>query len=89
MSGIKWQNIVVATTFLGNEIVIGKLNKDKRFFVDKSSDRSDQVVTAVYQHMKAMFKQSKEDDQTIASLDLYFQDGGKLVYMPKEEEMEE
>jgi hypothetical protein len=86
MSKIKWDDIIVATTFLGNQIVIGKLDKNKRFFIDKSSDRANQVVTAVYQHMKAVFKENKEDDQTIISLEFNFEDGGKLVYTPIQQE---
>jgi hypothetical protein len=85
MSKIKWDDIVIATTFLGNQIVIGKLNKDKRFFVDKSSDRTNQVITAVYQHMKAEFENEKDNDETITNLEFNFESGGKLIYVPAKE----
>jgi hypothetical protein len=89
MSGIKWENIVIGTTMIGNQIVIGKLTKDKMAYADKSGNMTNQTVNAVYRHMKAEFERNKEDDPTIINLEFAFPDGSKLVYMPNKEEMEE
>ncbi len=85
MSGINWKNIVIGTTLIGNQIVIGKLTKDKMAYADKSGNMTNQTVNAVYRHMQAEFKRNKEDDPTIINLEFAFPDGGKLVYIPEEE----
>ena len=86
MSGIKWDNIIIGTTMIGNRIVIGKLSKDKMIFTDKSSDRTNMAITAVCRHMKTEFKNEKMNDKTITNLEFVFEDGSKLVYMPNKEE---
>lgn len=83
MSGINWKNIVIRTTLIGNQIVIGKMTKDKMAFTDKSDDMTNQAVNAVYRHMQAEFKRNRKDDQTIINLEFVFEDGGKLVYIPQ------
>lgn len=52
--GIKWEDVKVRCTSVGNRIVIGKTKKDKSgvtYFKDKSGDMTEEVVRAVAEHM--------------------------------------
>ncbi|MEK3956064.1 MULTISPECIES: DUF7446 family protein [unclassified Psychrobacillus] len=77
---IKWENYKIASTALGNQIVIGKVNKKQEvkgltFFVDKSEDRTKECLLAVMQHMNG----SLEEGQTECS---YSSTLGKLTWEP-------
>lgn len=83
MSNINWKNIVIGTTLIGNQIVIGKMTKDKMAFTDKSGDMTYQAVNAVLRHMQAEFKRNRKDDPSVINLEFVFENGGKLVYIPR------
>ncbi|MFB5758911.1 DUF7446 family protein [Paenibacillus medicaginis] len=85
MTGVKWNNYVVVTTLLGNQIVIGKVDKGGMSFSDKSENRTNQVITAVKQHMEREFAAMTQEDPEITNLIFTFNNGSKLTYTPPSE----
>ncbi|WP_091016038.1 DUF7446 family protein [Paenibacillus amylolyticus] len=83
---IKWENYKVVCTFIRNQIVIAKIDQRGSFpsISDKSTDRTDEIVGAVYQHMRGEYEQRKEADPEAVGLTFTFADGGTLVYSPPE-----
>lgn len=54
--GINWSEVRVGTSALTNQIYIGKVNRDKnnpklQRWTDKSGDKTDEVVIAMFEHM--------------------------------------
>lgn len=88
---IKWENYNVVCTALGNQLVIAKVNQSGKYptISDKSTDRTKEIVGAVYQHMQAAYERVKADDNKAVGLTFTFQDGGKLVYEPAEKVRED
>lgn len=48
---IKWGNVKIGTTLITNEIVFGKLNKKGDLWIEKSEDKTNEVIKAVIEHM--------------------------------------
>ena len=60
---IKWEDVKVRTTMLTNSIVLGKTKKDKNgfeYFVDKSKDKTDEILLAVCEHLLNELKDGKD-----------------------------
>lgn len=48
---IKWQDIIVSTAGITNQIILGKINKKGNMWTDKSADKTNEVLFAVTDHM--------------------------------------
>jgi len=63
--GIKWSEVKVGTSMLTNQIYIGKLKRDKnnpklQYWTDKSGDKTNEVVMAVFEHMVKRMEEGHE-----------------------------
>jgi len=83
---IKWDNYRIATTFITNKIIIGKVNKDGDMFLDKSPDRTDQAIQAVAAYMKRNHQDRLIDEPNIKESGFEFPGEGKLMWIPADKE---
>lgn len=71
--GIKWKDVKIGTSVLTNEICLGKVKLDKEnpklgIWTDKSGDKTNEVLVAVFEHM---VKRMKQEGYTGYQLDGY------------------
>ncbi|TQR97347.1 hypothetical protein [Paenibacillus ottowii] len=80
---MKWENYRVICTVSANQLVIAKVKKTGGFpsIADKSPDKTNEIVGAVYQHIRGEYKKQKATDPDTTSVSLSFADG-KIVYYP-------
>ena len=60
--GVKWDDVKIGTSVLTNQIYLGKVNLDKKNpqlgkWTDRSGDKTDEVIIAVFEHMVQRMKQ--------------------------------
>ena len=60
--GIKWEDVKIGTSVLTNQICLGKIKFDKEnskigIWTDKSGDKTNEVLVAVFDHMVERMKQ--------------------------------
>lgn len=63
---IKWEDIIVSTTGITNQIILGKINKKGNMWTDKSADKTNEVLFAVTEHMSRRIE--KDDNKTAYSI---------------------
>ena len=71
--GIKWEDVKIGTSVLTNQIYLGKVKLDKEnpqigTWTDKSGDKTNEVLVAVFEHM---VKRMKQEGYTGYQLDGY------------------
>ena len=73
--GIKWEDVKIGTSVLTNQIYLylGKVNLDKKNpqlgkWTDRSGDKTDEVLVAVFEHM---VERMKREGYTVYQLDGY------------------
>lgn len=72
----------VVVTGIGNRIEYATTN-GKGLITGKREDITDPAVAAVYEHMKVAHSRLEEPSENYGYV---FEDGGKLLYIPKKEE---
>ena len=71
--GIKWEDVKIGTSALTNQIYLGKIKLDKKYpkqfiWTDKSGDKTNEVLVAVFEHM---VQRMKAEGYTSYQLDGY------------------
>ena len=60
--GIKWENVQICVSALGNNIYLAKCSsKTPMVMNDRSKDRTDECIRAVMTHMDSCAKEEGED----------------------------
>lgn len=88
MGKTNWSNIQIYLSLLGNRIYLGREQKDGTFIEDKSDDRTDEAVCAVYAHLKVKYDTDKRKDPLITCSQAIFETGETLTYRPAPKEGE-
>jgi hypothetical protein len=57
--GIKWENVKILNSPLNNRIYLGRLDKTGMRAIDKSSDRTEEVIAAVIAHLDEELNEGK------------------------------
>jgi len=61
--GIKWNDVRICNTAVGNKIILGKVredNKGRGIFTDKSEDKTEECIKAVMSHMIEESRRNKQ-----------------------------
>ena len=71
--GIKWEDVKIGTSVITNQIYLGKVKHNKEnprigIWTDKSGDKTNEVLVAVFDHM---IERMKQEGHTGYQLDGY------------------